>query len=100
MRKYRDQARTLAVKAAREKADLLAKELEVKVGPAHTVSEYSGGWWSGYSSWWGSGYYGAGGYQNVAQNAVSNSSSSDLEGTVALGQIRVNAAVSVSFELE
>ena len=103
LRKYRDEARAMAVKAAQNKANDLAKELGVKVGKPYTVSEYSGGWSSSYSSWWGnSGYYqyGSGMAQNIMQNAANSGDSPDFDGSVALGQIQVSASVNVSFELQ
>lgn len=102
LRKYRDQARTMAVKAAREKAQLLANELGLKLGKAWSVTEDSGGWYSWYNNNWG-------GRQNTqyqTQNAMMNSGSGGNYGsnpedsTIAPGQISVNARVSVSFELE
>ncbi|NNC85885.1 MAG: SIMPL domain-containing protein [Bacteroidia bacterium] len=39
MRKYKDMARVKAIKAAKEKAVLLATELQRKVGAAHYISE-------------------------------------------------------------
>ncbi len=46
LRKYRDQAREMAVKAAREKADAMASALDVKRGKVSniTVNDWSGGW--------------------------------------------------------
>ncbi len=101
LRKYRDQARSLAIKAAKEKANDLAKELGQKIGKPHNIQEYSNGWWSGYGSWWGQSWN-SGMAQNVVQNSdhAGGQSSSDGEGTVALGQIKVKANVTVSFELE
>ena len=101
LRKYRDQARVMAVRAAKEKAALLAKELGVNIGKAWAVSEDSGGWVSWYNNSWGS-------RQNAqyqTQNAMMNSGSGGSGGasedsTIAPGQISVNARVSVSFELE
>ncbi|HEY6253893.1 MAG TPA: SIMPL domain-containing protein [Candidatus Angelobacter sp.] len=56
LRKYRDQARDLAVKAAREKATALAKALDQDVGKAYSIEEvaeptydYSGGMMSNVS---------------------------------------------------
>lgn len=97
LRKYRDQARALAIKAAREKASDLAKDLGQKVGKPHSIREENSGWWSWYNSWWGS-RWGGGMSQNVSQGASGASSSG--EGSFAPGQITVNARVSVSFELE
>ena len=85
LRKYRDQARVQAIKAAREKATTLAKELGQNVGKAHTIYEDSYGWTSSYS-------------QNVSQNAGGVSATN--EGSISLGQISVTARVTVSFELE
>lgn len=103
LRKYRDQARAMAIKAAREKAEALAKELGIKIGKPYTISEYGGGWWSGYSSWWGQGYGGFYQAQNVGQNMAAygaGEGTNEHDEAVALGMIRVNASVSVSFELE
>ena len=96
LRKYRDQARALAIKAAREKADALASELGQKAGKALSINESHGGWWSSYGSSWGSRWG-----SNVAQNVVQNVGEAPPtdEGTLAPGQITVNASVSVDFEL-
>jgi uncharacterized protein YggE len=94
LRKHRDEARALAVRAAREKAVALAKELGLKPGRARSIVEGGGGFWSGYGSWGGRG----GGYaQNVSQRSADPS---EVTGTVAPGQIAVTAHVSVAFDLE
>ncbi|MBN2425080.1 MAG: SIMPL domain-containing protein [Calditrichaceae bacterium] len=98
LRKYRDEARLLAIKAAKEKAAALAGELGQKIGDPYHIQENGAGWWSGYNSWWGSRWSG-GMSQNVAQNMGDNYAG-DSEGTIAPGQIKVNASVTVSFELE
>lgn len=96
LRKHRDMARSLAIKAALEKANDLAKELDQKVGKPYRIQENQSGWWSPYNSWWRS--RGRGGMsQNVIQNTAGSSNS---ESGIALGQIKVNASVTVSFELE
>lgn len=96
LRKYRDQARALAIKAARDKATELAKELGETIGRPQTIQEGRIGWWSGYNSWWGN-RYGGQMMQNTVQNAgPGNAPTSGL----ALGQIAVNASVTVSFELK
>ena len=96
LRAHRDEARALAIEAAREKAVALAGELGQKVGDPHLIQEVQSGWWSGYNSWWGSRWGGL-----VAQNVIQEvgSSGSAGEGTVAPGQISVNARVMVSFAL-
>ncbi len=96
LRKYRDQARAMAIKAAQEKATALAKELGRSIGRPYSIQEGRIGWWSGYSSWWGS-RYGNQMSQNVSQNV---NSPSQGDSTVPLGQISVTASVNVSFELE
>lgn len=96
LRKYRDEARALAIKAAKEKADALAGELGQRVGKPHMIREDQVGWWSWYNSWWGN-RWGGGMAQNVIQNYGGQA---QPESTVALGQIYVNARVTVSFELE
>ncbi|MCX7707259.1 MAG: SIMPL domain-containing protein [Anaerolineae bacterium] len=96
LRKYRDQARSLAIQAAREKAVAMAKELGQQVGQPAAIREEQDNWWSGYGAWWGAGYAGAM-TQNVIQNAGNAAVLTD--GPFAPGQIRVTARVTVSFEL-
>jgi uncharacterized protein YggE len=93
LRKHRDTARALAIKAAREKAIALAAELNQVVGKAYRISEYSSGWQYPYG--WGSMSANA----SINQNSVSSGSATAGEGTLALGQITVSASVSVSFVL-
>lgn len=95
LRKYRDKARAMAIKAAQDKASDLAKELGQKVGKPHTIREERSGWWSWYNTWWGS-RWGRG----MAQNVMQVGGPSAEESSVALGQITVSARVNVSFELE
>jgi len=97
LRKHRDQARSLAIKAAREKAEALAGELGQKVGKPRSIQEGYAGWWSSYGGWWGRGY-GNAASQNVIQQAPGGGS--DTEGALAPGTISVKASVSVTFELE
>ncbi len=100
LRKYRDQARAMAIKAAQEKATALAGALGQKVGEPLSINEDQSGWWSWYNSWWGS-RWGGGMAQNVSQNAApSGSISLDSDSTLAPGQISVNARVTVQFALQ
>lgn len=86
-RKYKDQARTLAIRAAQEKASALAKEIGQSIGKAHTIIEE-----------------GVTPYSNYSANTISGrgivGDFSDSESTVALGQISITARVRVSFELK
>ena len=92
LRKYRDQARQMAVKAAREKAQLLAKELDTNIGKPRTISEGGGyAYFGGYRS----------NYNNASQNAFQSAPAGpDMGETLPLGQIAVNATVSVTFDLQ
>jgi uncharacterized protein YggE len=87
LRKYRDQARALAMKAAQEKAAALSAEIGQKIGKAYSIEEEIPSR--------------VGPYQNVsANNAVFVSEeATQSEGTLALGQIKVSARVTVKFEL-
>ena len=87
MRKYRDQARALAMKAAHEKATALSAEIGQKIGKAYSIEEETPSR--------------LGPYQNVTANntiMVSDDATAS-EGTLALGQIKVTARVMVKFEL-
>ena len=67
LRKHRDEARSLAIKAAQKKANDLAKELGQIVGKPYKIQENPSGWWSWYNSRWGARWSG-GMTQNVIQN--------------------------------
>jgi len=88
MRQHRDQARAQAIRAAREKAVALTAEIGQNIGKAYSIEESVA---SG---------------NPAAQNYMSNNitmSSGDGEsssGTLAIGQIKVNARVVVRFELK
>jgi uncharacterized protein YggE len=101
LRKYRDQARAMATKAAKEKADALCHELDVKRGKPIRIDAQENG---GYYGWPGGRWGGRGGYmnmnatQNVTQN---NGGDSDFAGeTMSLGQISVSATVNIAFVIE
>jgi uncharacterized protein len=102
LRKYRDEARALAAKAAVEKAEGLAEAAGMKVGKPMSVSSYSYGGGSSYIFCCGyGGYsygYGNSQVQNVVQNAPTRSDG-DSQGTVSLGKISVTASVSMRFAI-
>ena len=85
IRKYKDQARALAIKAAQEKAVALTREIGQTIGKAYSIQEE------------GQTY---GGLPNNNFSTVARGSYSDEESTIALGQISVTARVVVSFELK
>lgn len=97
LRAHKDEARALAIVAAREKAEAMAGALGQKVGAPQTIHENQTGWWSWYSSWWGSRWGGS-----VAQNVVQDIDGGAMlpDGTLAPGQIAVRAQVTVSFALQ
>lgn len=92
LRKYKDEARRLAIQAAREKATALAQELGQGIGQPLSIQEQSAN--AGYYTPWG---WSSNMTQNVTQ--MSGGESTLSEGTLALGQISVSASVSVEFEL-
>lgn len=95
LRKHRDEARDLAIQAAKEKAQALAAKLGQQVGAPLSIQEVASDWRSGYGWWWG--LWGSAMSQNVVQNAGGSASGSDS--TLAPGQISVTARVTVQFEL-
>jgi uncharacterized protein YggE len=97
LRKHRDEARKKAIHAAKEKCEALAAELGCKLGQPRTISDSSYGYYGAYRSWWGWG----GGYgQYQAQNSISYAGNAGSGGeTLPLGQIGVNAQVTVVFDL-
>lgn len=98
-KKHREQARELALQAAKEKAEKMAAVLDCSIGGpiqiGETYSRMHGGY---YSNWgWGSGQF-SGMSQNVRQNMRGNSS--EISDTIALGKLSIRAAVGVTFELK
>ena len=100
-KKYREQARELALNAAKEKAEKMAGTLGQIIGDPIQINEGYGGnnWWY-YSSWNGWGYGSRSNYmsQNVMQNI--DSGSNEISETIALGKISIKANVNVTFELK
>ena len=103
LRKYRDQAREAAMKAAREKAEALSSAAGSDVSCVLSISEntqsnfnYGGWWWYGYNS--NSNIM----TQNVVQNVESGGSgpSSLDDGPLSAGQISIRAEIFASFGLE
>lgn len=89
LRKYRDEARELAVQAAKEKADALAGELDQSLGRPTEIVENQD-----IATPW----YGGAGISNALYDAAAGSLAK--EATVAPGQVTVSATVTVSFELK
>jgi len=86
IRKHRDQARAMAIKAAQEKAKLLAGEIGQTIGRAYTITE------SPTDS----------GPRNLSQNvsSFSDAAARDSDSAIAPGLISITAQVTVSFRLQ
>jgi uncharacterized protein len=97
LRKHRDTARAMAIRAAREKADALAAELGVRRGKVYAVNANEWGGWLSSTGGWNARYSGL-----LQQNAVQNAGApaEAAEGTLSVGQISVSASVQVSFLIE
>jgi hypothetical protein len=98
LRKYRDQARVMAIEAAKEKAELFAGRLGMKIGKPYSINEDYNGWYSWNNSWQDR-MAGRMQMQNAVMNE-GNYSGMNEPSTIAPGQISVSARVTVSFELE
>jgi uncharacterized protein YggE len=88
LRKYRDEARASAIRAAQEKATALTAEIGQKIGKAYSIEEETTPSRSLYS-------------QNSSANnmTIVGDDAASSEGTLSLGQIKVTARVTVRFEL-
>jgi uncharacterized protein len=86
IRKHRDEARRMAIRAAQEKAKLLSGEIGQSIGPAYSISE-SGGDYSRSA---------------MAQNSTRTISGdlSDSDSAIAPGSISVTVQVTVRFRLQ
>lgn len=99
LRKYRDQARELAVKAAGEKAQALAGAAGAQAGCVLSISENT---WTQYYGTWRGGRDTMLWAQNTIQNAGSasgNANSMD-DSPIRLGQIAIRAEISASYSLK
>lgn len=86
--KYRNEARRLAIRAAKEKATLFAGELGQDIGKAFRIREQGTNWWSGGQSQ----------FSNSLIDYEGDDSGSGS--TVSGGKIVVRASVDVTFELK
>jgi uncharacterized protein YggE len=94
LRELRDEARSMAVRAAIEKAQALAGAVNVSVGDVQNINENS---WSYYTGIWNSrGQWTANAVQNVMQVASSPNAPQPDDGEFSLGQIVVQAQVELT----
>jgi len=94
LRKHRDTARQMAIKAAREKADALTSELGAKRGKVYSIREISD--WSYGNAFNGNMNVQARAGPNPADAEVGNAAS----GTLASGLISIAASIEVAFVIE
>ena len=101
LRKYRDQAREMAMKAASEKASALAQAAGADTDCVLNINENTWSYFNGWNWWYG------GNNQNLwTQNAVQNvaPSASELPSTdespVSMGHISIKAEVTTTFSLK
>lgn len=101
LRKYRDQAREMAMKAASEKASALAKAAGTDTHCVLNISENSRSYFNGWNWWYGGNNQNVW-TQNVSQNAVPAGSEnpSDGDDPVSMGQISIRAEVNATFGLK
>jgi uncharacterized protein YggE len=95
MRKYMDQARALAMRAAREKALALAGEISQRIGKANNITEVGMTVSSAYEE---DSDHSNSNYSNTSSTEIAHSVP-DNQGTIAPGMISITARVKVSFEL-
>ncbi|MBI3162757.1 MAG: SIMPL domain-containing protein [Chloroflexi bacterium] len=104
LRKYRDQARELAMTAAKEKAQALADAAGAKADCVLNINENSWSYYNGWWWWWGNQSQQNVWTQNTVQNAApsggGNSSAGSGDEPLSLGTISVKAEVSATFGLK
>ncbi|MGB8984724.1 MAG: SIMPL domain-containing protein [Anaerolineales bacterium] len=102
LRKYRDQAREMAMKAASEKAGALAQAAGAQTECVLNINENSWSYYNGHNWWYGGNNQNLW-TQNVAQNVAPSSGSGSASGDdspVSAGHISIRAEVSASFALK
>ncbi len=92
LRQLRDQAREQAIQAALEKARDMASAAGMTLGSVTNISEGSVDSWSGSQRQWTN-------HQNVMQDLSAEGAITLEDGSISLGQIVVQAQVSLSAEL-
>lgn len=98
LRKHRDEARKMAIRAAKEKAEALAAELNCRIGSPRSIHENSWGYVGYASNFWAWGGWGGGQYSS--QNSMQSIGGAGEGGeTMPLGQIGIRANVQVVFDL-
>jgi uncharacterized protein len=100
LRQHRDQARLLAVRAAKEKAKALTDELGVKLGRPYNVNATDNSSYLSSSSRFSNSSIGANNFvQNVSVSG-GGGASDNASDAFAVGQISVTSTVNISFLIE
>ncbi|HEX5397511.1 MAG TPA: SIMPL domain-containing protein [Verrucomicrobiae bacterium] len=100
LRTHRDEARLLAVRAAKEKAKALTNELGVKLGRPYNVNATDNSYYPAMSSRYFNGSFGANSLvQNVSVSG-GGGAADNASDAFAVGQISVTSTVNVSFLIE
>jgi uncharacterized protein len=101
LRQHRDQARLLAVRAAKEKAKALTDELGVKLGRPYTVNATDSSIYPGSMGRFANSSIGANNFvQNVSVSGGGGGVSDNASDAFAAGQISITSTVNVSFLIE
>lgn len=102
LRKYRDQAREMAMKAASEKAKALAQTAGADTSCVLNINENTSSHFNGWGWWWGYGNNQNQWTQNTVQNAAPSGGETPAldDGPVSTGMISVRAEVSATFGLK
>ena len=100
LRQHRDQARLLAVRAAKEKAKALTDELGVKLGRPYNVNAADNSAYLGSSSRFLNSSIGANNFVQNVSVASGGGASDNPSDAVAVGQISITATVNFSFLIE
>ena len=100
LRKYRDQAREMAMSAASEKASALAQAAGADVGCVLNINENSSSYFNGWGWWYGGNNQNLW-TQNASQNIAPTGETANLQdGPVSAGMISIRAEVTASFSLK
>ena len=99
LRKFRDEARGMAIRAAKEKAKALTAELGAKLGKVTSINAADSNGY--YGNYWGMNR-GFNAINNAVQNvaAIAGGAPDNADDHFATGQISVSATVNVSFLIE
>lgn len=95
LRKHLENARDMALEAATEKAEGIARKMDQKIGVPQNIREHHSGWESSYARW------GQRHDRRAQPNVVLHAESTiaPIDGPTQPGQIAVRVQVSVSFTL-